>query len=351
MNKVNHSILMIGLLVISVTTSAQDSLYCVDLEQPAFEHYDLLNQDMQGKKIIMLGEMHYKAANSILKADLLIHLNKHFGVRQLLMEFGRAEAYLYNSYLESGDEWYLKQTTFGFRGYQEFLTSWRRLYDYHRGLPEHKKIKVHGLDLEREPGLSASLYTLLAEYASDPEVESLRNSLKVRLDTIGVERDNHDFILELRERIPRLSLPPDENGQVIDAILNNESFLKRMDKRDSLMAEAFMALDTTDEAYFGQFGFAHTGLNAKNSLAGVLNNLEEYRDKIMVVNMYYIDTNKGNFPLQNLSDCPIFLYKIDPQDEQYGGFAKRGQWALILKDQPNYRTVENIEIDLSEVYE
>ena len=339
-----HSTLFIGLLLISsVSAFSQASVYCIDLEQPAFDQYDFFNKDIEGKKIVMLGEMHYKAANSILKVDLLIHLNKHFGVRQLLLEFGRAEAYLYNSYLQSGDEWYLKQTIFGFNRYQEFLISWRRLYSYNKDLPENRKIIVHGLDFEREPGLSASLYTLLSEYNSNPEVERLRNSLKIRLDTIGIERDTRDFILELRERIPKLSLPHDENGRIINEILTNESFFTRMDKRDSLMAEAFMALDTTNEAYLGQFGMAHTWLDNVNGLGKILNSQEEYQQKVMVINMYYTETSRNNFPILNVSDCPIFLYRIDPQDQKYGGWAKRGQWALFLKDQPSYSTVNNIE--------
>ena len=253
------------------------------------------------------------------------------GIRHLLVELGRAEAYLYNQYLKTGDSWYINHTFHGYEGYVEFLSDWKELYTYNLRLDDSKKLKVHGLDVEREPGLSASLYTLLEEYTANPEVESFRNSLKVRLDTIGVERDNRYFILELRERIPKLSLPDDKNGQVINDILNNESFIDRMDKRDSLMAGAFIALDTTDEAYFGQFGFGHTWFN-NNSLSAMLNNLEEYRDKILVINMFYVNTNK-KYLFEGLSDCQIYFYKIDPEDENWGRFTKQGQWALILKDQ------------------
>ena len=69
----------------------------------------------------------------------------------------------------------------------------------------------------------------------------------------------------------------------------------------------------------------------------MLNNLEEYRDKILVINMFYVNTNKKHF-FKGLSDCQIYFYKIDPEDENWGRSIKQGQWALILKDQPNYST-------------
>lgn len=243
-------------------------------------------------------------------------------------------------YLQTGDGWYLKHTFPGESGYQEFFTSWDKLYHYNKDLPDSGKLIVHGLDFEREPGLSASLYTLLSKYASNLEVERLRNTIKARLDTIGIERDTKEFILYLREKIPAISLPPDANKKVMDDIINNESFVSRLDKRDSLMAETFVAIDTTNEIYLGQFGLAHTMLNSSRGLGKLLNSHEKYHNKILVTNMFYVDTSNDNYPFKNLSDCPVFLYRIDPQDQQYGGFAKRGQWTLILKDQPNYTTVK-----------
>lgn len=109
---------------------AQDTVYCLDLDEPDFVHYDLFNQDIEDKKIIMIGEIHYMEANYIIQANLLIHLNMHFGVRHLLIEFGRAEAFLYNQYLKTGDESYLNQTFPGFGHHENFFTSLKKLYDH-----------------------------------------------------------------------------------------------------------------------------------------------------------------------------------------------------------------------------
>lgn len=318
---------------------AQDNLYCVDLNQTDFENYDLFNQDIEYKKIIMIGEQHYMAANSILQADFFIHLNRKLGVRHLLIEFGRAEAYLYNQYLETGDEWYLNHTFHGFNRYKEFFSNWKKLYDYNSGLVSSKKLIVHGLDFEREPGLSASLYMLLRDHSGKPQVKGFLDSLQIRLDTIGVERDAKEFIYYLRERIPALSLPEDENSKVIDDILSNNSFVQNFSERDELMAQAFLEIDTTNELYFGQFGFAHTMLNSMQGLATVLNRHEKYHDQILVMNMYYVDSSTTH-PFEDLADCPVFLYRFDPHDEKLGNIAERGQWAIILEDQKRFTKIE-----------
>lgn len=327
------------LLLSFLPVFAQDTVYCVDIHQPDFEHYDLFNQDIEDKKIIILGEFHYMAANSIIQADLLIYLNKHFGVRHLLIEFGRAEAYLYNQYLQTGDEWYLNHTFPGFNRYEEFFSSCEKLYDYNSRLDNGKKLVVHGLDFEREPGLSASMYTLLSAYENNPQVKKLMDSTKIRLDTIGIERDNKDYIYYLRERIPALSLPEDENKKVIDDILSNNSFLSNFSERDKYMAQTFLSLDTANEVYLGQFGVAHTQLNNEYYLVGLLNKLKNYHDKILVINMYFMNSSNIH-PFKNLSECPIFLYRFDPSNDKLGAFIKRGQWALVLEDQKGYTQKE-----------
>jgi hypothetical protein len=332
------SLLFLSLLS-SIQVFSQDIVYCLDLDKPDFAQYELFNEDIEEKKIIMIGEMHYMEANYTLQPDLLIHLNKHFGIRHLLIEFGRAEAYLYNRYLKTGDLSYLDKTFSGFNHFEKFFAGMERLYKYNAGLDLNKKIVVHGLDFEREPGLSTSLNELLSIYPTNPQIGNLLDSLKTRLDTIGVERDTKDYIQFLRARISALSLAEDENRKTINDILNNNAFASSLWERDRHMAETFIALDTTDEAYLAQFGLAHAMLNTQEGLAVRLNKLDNYHSKILAINMYAIST-KSALPFLNRSDCPVFLYRFDPSNEQFAEFRKRGQWALILKDQPSYKPVK-----------
>ncbi|MEQ9438723.1 MAG: hypothetical protein RIG62_06725 [Cyclobacteriaceae bacterium] len=329
------------LFAAATSLSAQGNVYCIDLAQTDFEHYDLLNQDIDDKKMVMIGEMHYMAANSILQTDLWIHLNKQRGVRHLLIEFGEAEAYLYNQYLQTGDAWYLRHTFQGFNHYEQFMSDWKTLYEYNAGLDKDKKLVVHGLDLEREPGLSAAMYSLLAPYTENPQVESLRDSIQARLDTIGVERNTLAYTNVLRESISALSpteaLPEGENKRIISKILENPSNYLELEKRDANMAQKFQELDTIDAVYLGQFGAGHAMLNGRDVLAGILHRQEDYKDKILVMNMFDQRQDSNNpAPFEAVSDCPVFLYRIDPADPQLKGWSKRGQWVLVLRDQPSY---------------
>ncbi len=314
---------------------AQDSLYCVDVQQMDFKQCDAFNQDIEGKKMIMIGEEHHQVVNSILQTELLIYLNQQFGVRHLLIEFGRAEAYLYNQYLQTGEEWYLNHTFQGFNQYKEFFTYWKKLYDYNMGLDNSKKLVVHGLDFEREPGLSASLSKLLEAYADHPQVKNLQDTLKMRLDTIGVERDTKAYIYHLRKSIPSLALPEGENKKVIDYIISNNAFLDNL--RDENMAQTFMALDSTDEVYLGQFGAVHAIMYNNSMLMSKLNSHERYHDKILAVHMYRGDLTRSNI-LDSVSPCSNYLYKINPSNKQLGDFRYRGHWIFYSKNGAYYTT-------------
>jgi len=329
-------VLTLALTVLSISfVYAQKEIYCVDLGQNAFENCENFNIDIENKKLIILGEKHYMAQNSIIQVDLLIHLNMKFGVKYLLIEFGRAEAYLYNQYLQTGDEWYLNYTFGGCNGYQEFLSSMKKLYEYNSGLSSSNKIIIHGLDFEREPGLSASMYKLLSNHSDEVKVKRLINIIYNRLDTIGVERDTKDYIYFLREKISEISFPKDGSGKMINTIINNNSFVIDFSKRDINMALSFQSLDTLNQMYLGQFGVGHTMLNNKSGLVGILNNKENYSGKLLVINMHYVSGQNAK-PYEGLSDCPIFLFNIDPNDKSFGKLAKREHWALILRDQKKY---------------
>ncbi len=287
----------------------------------------------------MLGEYHYLKANFTIQAELLIHLNKQFGVRNLVIEFGWAEVYLYNKYLETEDLYYLNHTSFGFSHFDIFYAALKRLYDYNLGLPTDKKLKVHGHDFEREPGLSASLYDLLSTYPSSPALENLKASIKARLDTIGIQRNVKEYTFFLRDQIAALSLPNDENKQIINNILNNNSFYPNLSARDEYMEKAFVAMDTTNEMYLGQFGWAHTMLNAWNGLAARLERLEKYKEKILVT-IFYPVNNERSVDIKDESTCPVFLYRFDSTDEKTAGLRAKGQWALVLKNPPSYPRIE-----------
>ncbi|QCK15210.1 hypothetical protein DCC35_10870 [Mangrovivirga cuniculi] len=164
----------------------------MDFNDLNFNSFNELNSDFEGKKLIILGERHYLKSNYILQPELFIYLNKQFGIRHGIIEFGYAEAYLYNQILKTGEKSYLNYTSPGLSDYQLFFAGMEKLYEYYLTLDSGQKLLVHGFDLEREPGLSKVLYYLLPVESKDPAIASLREIINHRLETIGLERDNRE---------------------------------------------------------------------------------------------------------------------------------------------------------------
>ncbi len=322
-------------ILFCIDAEAQDGIRCLNLEQINLEAYDEFDKSVRAKKIILLGEWHYMSPNSIIQADLLMYLNRTTGLQDLLLEFGHAEAYLINKYLTTGRKKYLKHTFGGAKGYVEYRESLERLYQYNKTRENSEKLVVHGLDLEREPGLTASIIDLVSGMPGKKQYKSLLDSLQIRLDTIGIDRNPMEFLLFLRDRLPASIYEDDEDGKILRNMVFNDATIKYMHQRDGKMLEAFMKLDTTNARYLGQFGTAHTMLDAPNSLATKLASKEKYKDEVLVINMHYLeDDDKDIF--KEVSDCAVFMFRIDPENESIGWLHKRQHWFIILRDQEMY---------------
>jgi len=101
----------------------------------------------------MFGEIHGFSKTQLFDAQLLIYLNKKFGVTDYFNEFFTEDAELLNRYLnaDTPDETLLKQhfnnlkENIPQRQTQEYLEKWKILYNYNQTLPENQKIRVYGL--------------------------------------------------------------------------------------------------------------------------------------------------------------------------------------------------------------
>ena len=103
--------------------------------------------------VFMFGEIHGFTKTQLFDAQLLIYLNKKFGVTDYFNEFFTEDAELLNRYLNAGtpDETLLKQhfnnlkENIPQRQTQEYLEKWKILYNYNQTLPKDQKIRVYGL--------------------------------------------------------------------------------------------------------------------------------------------------------------------------------------------------------------
>lgn len=119
------------------------------------------------------GEQHTVHSSCEIKFYLLKYLYNYANVRNYVIEDGYVAAYLYNLYLQTGDESLIcKNVSFG--PYKEYRNFWRKVYNFNKNAEQ--KIKVIGIDENNRIGTWYKAMEVLfeqKEYAAYPEVDSL----------------------------------------------------------------------------------------------------------------------------------------------------------------------------------
>lgn len=97
--------------------------------------------------VFFTGENHtYANQNSNIELKMLKYLNEKAGVRNLIIELGFSRGYMLNKYIND-DTTFLKNmegTTS-----TKYINLYKKLRAFNQSLPKDKRIKVHGIDVER----------------------------------------------------------------------------------------------------------------------------------------------------------------------------------------------------------
>lgn len=113
-----------------------------------FNGYSSLDSVMKGKQVFIAGENHtFLESNSKLWVKNIKYLHKNAGLRNVFMETGRSNAWLVNSYVQSGDTALysvIKKYLF-----EEYARAYKELMKFNATLDDSAKIQVIGIDLER----------------------------------------------------------------------------------------------------------------------------------------------------------------------------------------------------------
>ncbi len=307
---------------------------CLNLQSSDFEDVRESSLPSHNFDLLLLGETHGLADNATLQSKLYSFLHTETGVNNILIESGRGEAFLINEYLQTGNEEYLDWTTFGYFKWQEEIESWNYIRESYL-----ENTKVFGLDFEREPSLTASIYFLLDK--SNP----LRKKLKARLDTLKYTNNTDEIKQWLRD-----NLNSKESDSKITEILSNESSYENFYQRDSQMIDYFKSIQLKGEKYFGRFGTMHTQLNNTKVLAGQLS----LTNNVISINVHYQDSwynqktkvtysflnDRGFFKrkairnnlnyFNNLALCNDFLIEVKPTSKYLEEVSAKGQYLIYL---------------------
>jgi hypothetical protein len=116
-----------------------------------FSSFRMIDNYLSSKEIFLSGESHSVKINTSLELEFLKYFSQKAGVKYYLIEYGNSLAMIYNKYLQTGDDSYLKIAFDSLEGSltwtKEEYEKWKNIYKYNLALPQDKKIMIIGVDM------------------------------------------------------------------------------------------------------------------------------------------------------------------------------------------------------------
>lgn len=225
--------------------------------------------NLNGKRIVLLGEMHgVSITNSLFYALIQSFVEKN-GC-SIICERSYSEALLYNNFLESGNQEYLKFDVAWSVEMRDFFIS---LYEYNQGLPQKERLRFIGIDaVHSKNAFIMGIQKLLPSKQPPTEIFPFVDSLR-RL-TLPVSFNNSkaknyfallDELLDYfkKEITAHHALYREffaENFLHVEAIINSKSTYSNPGKRDVEMFNNLIYIidhQKVQTSLIGLFGNTH----------------------------------------------------------------------------------------------
>jgi len=335
---------------------AQDTAICRSL--PPVKQIEVVGKPIVNPHAIFVGEVHGIWEGWPFESEMIRWAHKNYGTTDVVMEWGKSEAYLFNAYLQRGDTailaYYGRE-----KSILDQLAKWQALYD-------ECKFTLHGLDFER----SSFGYALLSILGRDERAKrsGLYNYLSSELATLTKQHDDksgkkttvsiYNRARDIfRSEKDSLGVILKSDIAVVGGILENPAQQDHFKKRDEAMAENLGMVDAKSNGFISIAGMGHTTLH-KNSV------MKRYVDthadrKVAVVNMVckncYTTSYFGSLVIPIIADyeekngdymlgiydkyCRPGFYSLIDQDEFValpGGYNPVPTYYVLFKDQPRW---------------
>ncbi|MBF8148891.1 hypothetical protein ITJ86_03220 [Winogradskyella sp. F6397] len=225
------------------------------------QHYfDSFFKNEKGKNLLLLGENHSSSVASTIYPELIKSLYENKGLRTLFIEFGPAEAYFYNKYLESGDEKYLAYTIYG-GFYTSWKEAWKEIYAFNS--TKEVPLKVVGVDFDRTRTFGYSLYNILKPHKEKGLPKSIDSLLSVIKDqsffktyTIGhPSEEGKAFVKSTKELLKKqktelFGLLKKEDGEVLSQLMLNRAEGYGGTREEDIKQNIVQYLNSSEERNF-----------------------------------------------------------------------------------------------------
>jgi len=291
----------------------------INLEYDDFTGLDILSKDLKGKKIILTGEKHGLDKNYKMKFKMLKHLQKEIGVNYLLSEMGYPDAYFLNKYLDSGDEKILMDYFSNYSAQksanEDYYKLYKNIYEFNQTLPENKRIKIVGVDINtfitdkyildilKDKNIMTDKLDILLDELEDFNYYApvlYKNLMNIVNDLLkDVESNKNTYIKMFGDDFEGFEYAIRSLGKLCQSFIVDAK--DRYNLRDKFIYENFKELDAKldNPVYFGQFGGAHIYQDIIFSnfisedikyFGAWLNNDEKYKGKVLSIQYGYYST-------------------------------------------------------------
>lgn len=257
----------------------------IDLSDNTNKDLSLLDSDLQGKEIFLIGEFHATEVNYQVKMKFLKYFKEKTDFRYYLEEISYSQAYYFNKYLETGNEKILreiyKSTTGTYFSNESDYNHLKDLKKYNDSLPKNRKITVVGADIEHQTDIALKyLLDILPSKEIPKELQQTFTELKFINENWENSKVMIDRVTKFIEDVTVSSINNEElykkylgseyfgffhvlkniKNKFEAYIYNSDDSLDRYNNiRDKMMAENFKSVKSTiqEGKYFGQWGLNH----------------------------------------------------------------------------------------------
>lgn len=254
--------------------------------------YDILTEDIEKNKLIMVGEIHGFKEPTVFDFDFFKYLHENHGVRTYFAELDFVQSTLMNQFLRSGDEvllneilekWIVAQG----RNNKDYYDKYKKFYLFYQELSEDEKFKFIGVDKVQN-------WSLLNKYINKlSSVDTTLNPL-----TIG----DGGYLPVLKNRIDTLNELYSANSEtlyLLSHLSKNITYYEEKLMREDVMFKNFEDLYTDlglrNEKTYGYFGLFHIfqyRVNGDHPLASQIRTSElGLEDKILSINFLMNDSH------------------------------------------------------------
>ena len=336
----------------------------IDLEETNdFTDLSIIDDDLEGKEIFLVGENHGVLVNEQLRMKFLKYFKFKTNFKYYLWELPFSVAFFLSKYLETGDEKILRgiyeplKGTFAWN--KESFNHWKKLYQFNIKLPTTRKIKIIGIDIEHQ--IKNAFKYMLYVLPENNDTEYILNKLKKLSNEIKDEE-----IIEFCKWLKRDMKKRDGfykkhlKENYFGFKLVNDNLLSRYKVyngnnfnaiRDKKMYENFIRIHNRlpTGKYYGQLGLSHVFQRETSYVdwfGSILNKNPMFQDKVLSI-VYIYDNCKYLYPtdlkdyqgvmttldsklniLKKYAKGECTLFKLNGTDSP---FDKRLLWPIVHK--------------------